>query len=339
VRVFLEYALRRVDCRRCGVRVERVPWAAQGSWFCHEFEELVAYMARAMDISAVSRLMGVSWAAVDGIVQRVISARLDASRLDNLRRIGIDEFSYRKRHHYLTVVVDHDRRRVVWVGKGRGTKTLGAFFELLGPERNAKLELVTMDMAGGYLSAVRQHVPRAEIVFDRFHVQRLASAAVDRVRRGLWQRLKGTDAGRRIKGSRFPLLKRPWNLSRRERQKLNEIQSNNRPLYRAYLLKEALAHALEYKQPARAKKALDEWLFWASRSRLTAFVRAARTIRRHYDGVLAYVGCRLTNGLIEGINGRLRMVARRAFGFQSAHALIAMFYLCAGGIVLNPPLP
>jgi transposase len=340
VRVYLEYPLRRLSCSHCGgIRVERVPWAEHASWFCREVEELVAYMAQVTDLTSVTRLMGISWNAVEGIVHRLVSSRLDPNRLNGLRRIGIDEFSYRKRHRYLTVVVDHDQHRVVWVGHGRGAETLATFFNLLGNERLAKIELVTMDMAGGYIAAVRDHLPHAEIVFDRFHVQRLASDAVDRVRRSLWRDLQGTDAGGNIKKSRFVLLKRPWNLTRRDRQKLHEVQRTNRRLYRAYLLKEALAHALDYRQFARAEKALDEWLAWATRSRLPDFVRAARTVRKHRDGILAYVRHRLTNGPIEGINTRLRMIARRAFGFHWPQSLTAMFYLCTGGIELHPPLP
>ncbi|MBN1837797.1 MAG: transposase, partial [Spirochaetales bacterium] len=133
--------------------------------------------------------------------------------------------------------------------------------------------------------------------------------------------------------------KRPENLFPSERFRLSEVQRTNERLYRAYLLKETLAQALDYLQPARAEKALRAWLAWASRSRLRPFVRAARTIRKHFEGVLAYVKTRLTNGLVEGINNKLRMIARRAFGFHSAEPLIAMVFLTCGGIQLDPPLP
>lgn len=339
-RVELEYELRRVACGVCkGVRVEKVPWAAHASWFTEPLEEMVAYLAVATDRTMVTKLMGISWRAVGHIISSVVDRKSDGLALSNLRRIGIDEFSYRKRHHYVTVVVDHDTRRVVWAAPGRGADTLKEFFAKLGPEGVARLETATVDMAGGYLKALREAAPHVEVVFDRFHVQRLASEAVDAVRRALWQKLKGTASGTSIKKTRFVLLKSPENLTSRERERLAEIQQTNRPLYRAYLLKEALVDVFEHHDPRRARRALDAWLAWAQRSKLAPFVKVARTIRQHAQGVLAYFTERLTNGVVEGINARLRMIARRAYGFHSAWALIAMVRLCCGGIALNPPLP
>jgi transposase len=316
-----------------------VPWASHDSAFTHQFEELVAYLARVTDKTSVSNLMGVSWRAVSGIVERIVGRRLDATRLDDLKRIGVDEFSYRKRHRYITTVVDHATGKVIWAGKGKGKKTLGKFFEALGKERAAKLETITMDMSGSFQAAVKEHAPQAQIVFDRFHVQKLASDALDKVRRELWRELQYEEDGHTIKKSRFALLKNIWNLTPRQRRKLSEIQKTNKPLYRAYLLKESLAKALDYLQPKRACEALDAWLTWAFRCRLKPFVKLARTIRKHKEGILAYIKDRLTNGIVEGINNRLRVVARRAYGYHSAEALIGMLFLNCGGIQLDPPLP
>ena len=340
LRIWLSYAPRRVACPHCeAVCVERVPWAAHTSRFTSDFEELTAYLAQVTDKTKVTKLMGITWRTVGKIVERVVARELDPTRLDGLRHIGVDEFSYRKRHRYLTTVVDHDRRRVVWAAPNRTSATLGAFFDELGGERCEQLECVTMDMAGGYIKAVEKRLPHAQIVFDRFHVQRLASDALDEVRRAQLREIRGTDEGTELFKSRFALLKNPWNLNRKEKQKLNELQQTNAKIYRAYLLKESLAQALDYRQPWRAKRALREWLAWASRSKLKPFVKTARTIRKHFDGVLAYVEGRLTNGIVEGFNNKLRMIARRAFGFHSPPPLIAMLYLCCVGITLNPPLP
>ena len=253
--------------------------------------------------------------------------------------IGIDEFSYRKHHRYLTTVVDHDRRRVVWAAPGKSADTLKSFFEELGEDGCARIEAVTMDMSKAYIKAVRESVPHAQIIFDRFHVQRLASDALDEVRRAQVRFVGLSEKGRAIKHSRFALLKNPWNLTRKEKEKLSDLQRTNAPLYRAYLLKETLAQALDYKQPGHARRALEDWLAWASRSKLKPFVKAARTIRKHFDGIVAYFQERLTNGIVEGFNNKLRMIARRAFGFHSSPPLIAMLYLCCGGIQLDPPLP
>jgi transposase len=337
--LWLRYGPRRVACTACGVKSEAVPWAEPESRFTGDFEELTAYLAQITDQSAVARLLQIDWRTVGTIVRRVVARRLDPERLRGLRRIGIDEFSYRKRHQYLTVVVDHDRQRVVWAGEGRSGQALRQFFTLLGSEAAAALETVTMDMAAGYEKVVRELAPQAEVVFDRFHVQKLASEALDELRRQVVRDVGGAEAGRAVKRSRWALLKNPWNLTLHQRQKLAEIQVTNRPLYRGYLLKESLAAALDYRQPKRAREALTAWLAWASRSRLAPFQRVARTIRDHLEGILAYIGERLTNGLVEGTNGKIRMVARRAYGFHSAPALIGMIYLCCGGITLEPPLP
>lgn len=340
VPIDLLYAPWRVACPTCGVRVEQVPWAsATASRFTDDFEEMAAYLAQITDWTQVSRLLGISWVTVGSIVERVVSRRLDPDRLRDLRRIGIDEFSYRKRHRYLTLVVDHDRRRVVWAGIGRSAETLGPFFDALGEEGRHRLELATIDMAGGYIKALRERVPQAQIVFDRFHVQRLALDAIDEIRREMVRELRATGDDQAIKNLRYVLLKNPWNLSRFEAQRLSELQRTNRRLYRAYLLKETLADALEQDDPGRARRRLRAWLAWASRSRLKPFIRVARTIRTHFDDVLAYVETRLTNGLTEGLNNKLRVIARRAYGYHSPQSLIAMMFLTCGGIHLQPPLP
>lgn len=339
LRIWLEYRPCRVQCPTCGVRTERVPWAAHRSGFTREFEEMTAYLAQSTDKTTVREVMGIAWETVGRIVERVVGERLDEKRLDGLKRIGVDEFSYRRRHRYLTVVVDHDRRRIVWAAPGSQYETLTKFFEELGEQRCAEIECATIDMNAGFRKAIRENLPNAEVVFDRFHVQRLATDALDAVRREQLREVRGTPEGRELFKSRFALLKNPWNLTEKERRKLSTIEKENAPLYRAYLLKETLAHALDYKQPARAKRALKDWLGWASRSRLKPFVKTARTIRKHFDGIVAYVRERLTNGIVEGMNTRLRMIARRAFGFHGPQPLIALSYLCCGGIRLDPPLP
>ncbi len=371
VTVWLRYAPWRVSCGRCGVRVEQVSWATHGSAFTAPLEELAAYLAQVTDRTTVSRLVGISWPAVGGIIERVVARRLDSTRLAGLRRIGVDEFSYRKRHHYLTVVVDHDRRCVVWAGPGRSAQTLDRFFELLGPAGCARIELVTADLAASYRKAVRARVPQARVVYDRFHVERLAADAVDAVRRAEQHRL-GTTAAKAIKGTRYALLKHPARLKPSQAHRLALLRRENRALDRAYELKEYLATILEQARPDEADELLNQWLEWAARSRLTPFVKLARTIRKHgpgssrhgptgrsrgsttscgsshgaptastptVAGILAYLDTRMTNGPVEGINNKLRVIARRAYGFHSHRPLISMLFLCCGGIQLAPPLP
>jgi transposase len=337
--IWLSYAQRRVDCEKCGVLTEQVPWANPRSRFTRALEEQAAYMAQVMDKTAVTRLLGISWRSVGRIVDRIVEQRLSPERLKGLRSIGIDEFSYRKSHRYITIVVDHVKRRVVWTAKGKNADSLSGFFETLGEKQCSAIEQVSIDMSAGFIKAVRNGLPNAKIVFDRFHVQRLVHDALDEVRRAQVRKMVGTEEGKAIKKSRWPLQKNPWNLTVKQEEKLADVQRTNAPLYRAYLLKETLARALDYRQPKRAREALEAWLAWASRSKLEPFVKAARTIRKYKEGILAYIKERHSNARVEGINNRIRMVARRAFGFHSRKALCSMIFLCCGGIELNPALP
>jgi transposase len=336
---WLRYAPRRVDCGTCGVRVEQVPWAAQFARFTLEFEEMVAYLAQRMDRTAVRKQLGINWRTVGTIVERVVAERLDPARLDDLSIIGVDELSFRRNHQYVTVVVDHLKKRVVWIGEGKSADTLKQFFAELGPERTKKLTHLTMDMSAAFIAAVDDLAPQVQKVFDRFHVQRLASDAVDEVRRAEVREVAGTEGAQALKKTRWALLKSAWNLDRREEEKLSEVQRTNQRIYRAYLLKESLAEGFEYRQGARASKHFDSWICWAIRSKLKPFVKLAGTIKKFKDGILAYVKTRLSNGLTEGLNNKTRLITRRAYGFHSAHALAAMIHLCCGGITLDPPLP
>ena len=323
-------------------RNELVPWAAAGTTFTHRMEDLAAFLARQTDITSVTRLLGMAWRTVGRTVRRVGEARLDPDRWKGLTRIGLDEFSYRKRHRYLTVVLDHDTRKVVWAAKGKNAETLCTFFDLIGPEQYAGMQLVTIDMSAAYEKAITERLPNATIIFDRFHGQQLLTNAVDAVRRDQQRELRNAgdpDEAKVTKDTRFALLKNPWNLTVEQGRKLSAVLRNNVQFFRAYLLNQTLAGALDYRQPKRARRALDDWLSWACRSKVAPFVKVSRPIRAKKEGVLAYIRERLTNGIVEGTNNRSRMIARCAFGFHSPDALISMLYLCCGGIELQPPLP
>jgi len=332
----LRYDTRRVKCARCGVKVERVPWAETSSWFTRPFEDQVGYLAQRCDKTTVSDMMRVAWDTVGSIIQRVVARRQQPDVLDGLTHIGVDELSYRRHHEYITVVVDHKRGHVVWAHPGKNADTLKAFFDELGTERCAKLEAVTIDMSGAYIKAVSECSPQAQIVFDRFHVQRLVQDAVDEVRRDEARAATSEEERKELKGTRWPLLKSFWNLSLFDSMRLANLQRHNKRLYRAYLLKDALVRVLDCRFEWIAKHKLDEWIRWARRSRLEPFKRVAATIRTHADGILAYVRSGLSNGRTEGLNGKTRTITRRSFGFHSAHGLIALLKLCCSGIHIYP---
>lgn len=333
--VWIETEIRRLRCEPCGrVVTEDVPWARHGSQFTRPFEDAVALMVQKTNKTAVSMLFGIAWTTVGNIAERVVQEHLDPDRLVGLRRIGIDEVSFRKRHRYLSVVTDHDRKRVVWVGEGHSAAALQEFFDLLGPEGCAAIEIATIDMAAGYRKAVTEKLPNAQIVFDHFHVARLANEAVNKTRRQLMRAARQDEPrkAQSIKNLRWPLLHRRHRASEPQLAAVG-ILGPAHPLGRAYLLKESLLDILS--GPADvARERIRRWMGWASRCRLPAFVNLGRTVRQHLRGILAILEHRVTNARSEGINNKIRLLSHRAFGFHSAPPLIATVYLTCGGIQL-----
>ena len=337
-RCVIECELRRLWCGDCGARFEAVPWARPGSRYTRDFEDVVAWLAQQMAKKPIAGLLRIAWDTVGRIVERVVAERLDERRLHGLVAIGVDEISYRRHHRYLTSVVDHQAGAIVWCAPGRNAATLQAFFEELG-ERRHTIKAVSIDMSGGYEKAIRDSIPQAEIAFDPFHVVRLAQRAVDQVRRDEWNEHERshTPKGRWIKGTRWSLLKAPEKQKPEQLALLAEVQQANRSLYRAFLLKEELRLLYQLERPALADAHLDAWLSWASRSKLEPFVGLARTIRQHRQGILAAIRLGLTNGRLEGLNSRIRLISHRSFGFHSAAPLIALVYLCCSGIRIALP--
>ena len=337
---FVEAEAPRVRCRRHGVVVCAVPWARHNSRFTSDFEDQVAWLAVNTSKSAVAELMRVAWRTVGGIVERVAAeAQQETDLLDGLRRIGIDEISHRKGQRYLTVVVDHDTGRLVWASAGRDRKIVERFLDELGETRCKQIKLVSCDMASWIAGPVADRLPDAVRCVDPFHIVMLATDALDEVRREVWNEARKAGelaVAKDLKGARYALWKNPENLTDRQAAKLSSIQKTNARLYRAYLLKEQLRQI--YRLPAEAAtRLLDEWIAWARRCRLPSFVKLARTITAQRAGIVAAIEHGLSNARVEAVNTQIRMITRRAYGFHSPGALIALAMLSLAG--LCPPLP
>lgn len=339
-RVFLEADLARVRCPDHGIVVAWVPWARVGSRLTRSFEDQVTWLATHTDRTTVSTLMRIVWRTVARTITRVCEeARGRIDLLDGLTRIGIDEVSHRKGQRYLVVVVDHDTGRLVWAGEGRNAGTVRDFFRQLGLARCAQITHISADGASWIEGPVRQFCPGATLCLDPFHVMQWTSRALDDVRREAWNTLRRQGDGvsaLALKRSRFALWKAPENLTPRQQMRLSEIEKVNRPLYRAYLLKEHLRETLSERGP-RAVEQLDGWLAWAARSRLPRFVQLGRQIRAYREQLVAALTQDLTNARTEGVNTKLRLLHRLAFGFHSAEAFISIALLRMGK--LCPPLP
>lgn len=355
-RLLLVAEIRRLDCRRCGrVRTEQVPWARPDARFTRDFEDVVTWLAQRADKTTVATLMRCSWAAVAAIVTRVVADHVNDSRLDQLYRIGVDEVSYRKGHRYLTVVADHDRDgAVVWAAEGKNAATLEAFYDQLGPDRVSRLQAVSLDMGSAYAKATRTKAPEVTRCVDPFHVIKLANDALDTTRRWAWNQARGgrpessprqrrrhplkADAPfRTIKHTRWALLKDPEDLKVSQRAVLDQLRTSRHVLWRAYEIKESLRDLYRLPHPTDAAAHLDAWLARTCRSRIPAMVKLSQTLRRHREQILAAIELGLSNSKLEGLNSKIRLINHRGYGHHSSTALIAMIYLCAGGITVSLP--
>ncbi|MGH9260908.1 MAG: ISL3 family transposase, partial [Acidimicrobiales bacterium] len=341
--VELRASLRRLACPSHGVVVEAVPFARPGAGLTRDFDDLLAWLATRMDKTSIARLCRVSWRTVGRACERVVASDLDRGRLDGLFRIGVDEISWRKHHRYLTLVVDHDRGKVIWGAKGRDAATLDEFFDELGPQRSAQLTAVSLDLGPAYLKSVQAdgHAPQAIVCADPFHVVKLVGDALDEVRRDLWQQLRRLPDdrwARDFKGARWALLKNPEDLTDRQAAQLARIRRTRGGIWRAYEMKEQF-RALFAGDLDRDEAAvrLDRWCARAQRSRLAPFVKAARTMRQRRDLILNAVEHGISNGRVEGLNTKVRLLVRRAYGFHSADAALALVMLAAGPINLKLP--
>ena len=350
-KVFLEADAPRVRCQDHGVVVAQVPWARHGAGHTRDFDDQAAWLAVHTSKSAVVELLRIAWRTVGAIVTRV-NADIDASvdRLDGLRRIGIDEISYKRGHRYLTVVVDHDSGRLVWAAPGKDDATLRRFFDELGEHRAALITHVSADMADWIARVVADHVPLAVRCADPFHVVAWATEALDVERRRAWNAAAGrhktnaatgrpkqaTGPARSIKRARYALWKNPQNLTVRQREQLDWIAKADPRLWRAYLLKEGLRYVFAVKGN-EGHEALDRWIAWARRSRLPAFIELQHRIVKHRAAIEAALDSGLSNALIESTNTKIRLLTRMAFGFHGPEPLIALALLALGGH--TPTLP
>lgn len=333
--------LRRLRCPQHGVVVEAVPFARHRAGFTRDFEDLTAFLATKTDKTTIARFLRIDWDTVGRICERVVITDMDHDRLDGLVHIGVDEVSWRKHHNYLTLVTNHTTGKVVWGKAGKDRTTLDAFFDELGESRAARIEAASMDMGQAFAKSMKANAPQATICIDPFHAVKLVTDALDVERRKAWNELRhGGDpvAAKKFKGARWALLKNPTDLSDDQAATLRRLKRRGGDVWRAYTLKEAFraifAGDLTTEQ---VTELIDRWISRASRSRLPAFVKAAKTIRKFRDGILAAIRLGINNGRAEGLNNVVRLIFRRARGFHSPQAALALVMLSCGPITILLP--
>lgn len=340
-RVDLLMRRRRLVCPEHGVVTEAVAFARPGSGFTRDFEDLVVWLVTKADKTSVAAFARVAWRTVGAMCQRVADEKLDPDRLGGLVDIGVDEISWRRHHKYLTLVSDHDTSRIVWGTTGKNAAALDRFFDELPTGGAEGLQAVSMDLGPAYAKTVRARAPQAVICFDPFHVVKLATDALDAVRRQVWQsarRYPDKTIARKYKGARWALLKNPADLTDKQAETLAGLRKSGGALWRAYQLKEALRAVFAGDLTAtEVIELLERWCSRAQRCRIPEFVKAARTIRRHKVGITAAVDRAMSNGRHEGLNNKIRTMINRAYGFHSAEAALALIMLTCGPITLELP--
>ena len=327
----------RVKCSEHGVVTVAVPWAEPGSGFTGLFEALVIDWLKEASVQAVSRRMGLSWNAIDGIMQRAVRRGL-ARREDTFpERIGVDETSFRKRHDYVTVVSDQDNSTVLHVADDRTQDSLKAYYDTLSEEQKAAIESVSMDMWPAYIGATLESLPGAEekIAFDKFHIAKYLGDAVDKVRRVEHKALcaEGRDD---LKGTKHRWLTNPANMSFRQWRGFKALRESTLKTARAWAIKEFAMSLWNYTSRAWAEKGWKRWLSWAVRSRLEPVKKVAGTIREHLWGILNAVVLKADNGGAESLNSRIKMIKVRSRGFRNKERFRNAIYFHLGGLDLYP---
>ena len=330
---YLNARVPRVRCEACGVRKVTVPWAREGSGFTLLFEALIMAMIPAMPVKAAERLVDEHdtrlWRVIHHYVEEA-RARVDTS---DVTRVAIDETAARRGHDYISLFVDIDEARVIHVTEGKDAATVAAFAGDLtahggDPDQIAE---VCIDMSPAFIKGVAEHLPSAEITFDKFHIVKIVNEAVDEVRRAE----RKTHA--ELKGTRYIWLRNPATLSERQRATLEALPTRTLKTARAYQIRLAFQDMYAETGVEAAAAYLKKWYFWATHSRLQPMIDAAHTVKRHWDGILRWFDSKIANGVIEGINSLIQAAKAKARGYRSTRNLKAMVYLIAGKLDLKLP--
>jgi transposase len=338
--VFFLYQMRRVDCPQCGVVVEEVPWGSGKRHLCKTYTQFLAGWARKLSWLEVAESFQTTWDKVCDSVEYVVQWGLAHRKLEAIRAIGVDEIQYARGHKYLTLVYQiGELPRLLWVGQERTKESFGGFFDMLGEEVSAAIQFICSDMWKPYLDVIAQRCSQALHILDRFHIVAQMNKALDEVRAEEARQIVRDGYEPILKKTRWCLLKRPENLTPKQRIRLRDLLRYNLRSVRAYLLKEDFQQFWEYESPAWAGKFLTEWCRQTMRSRIEPMKKIARTLRSHRDLILNYFKARkeFSSGVVEGLNNKAKVAMRKAYGYRTFRVLELSLYHTLGKLP-EPPL-
>lgn len=327
----------RVKCEKHGVVTVSVPWAEPNSGFTAMFEALVIDWLKEASTLGVSRLMGLSWNAIDGIMQRAVERGLSRREEMHMTQIGVDETAFRKRHDYVTIVSDQEAGTVLHVGDDRKKQGLKDWYSSLNEEQRGAIESISMDMWPAFIHATLESIPDAEdkIAFDKFHVAKYLGEAVDKVRRQEHKVLM-SEGYEDLKGSKYDWLYNPENMTRKHKMRFKMLRESTLKTARAWAIKEMAMSLWHYVSKNWARKGWEQWLSWAVRSRLKPIRDVARIIKEHLWGILNAIVLKVSNGPAEGLNSRIKTIKVRSRGFRNKKRFANAIYFHLGGLDLYP---
>jgi transposase len=334
IAVLFVYAMRRVQCPRCGVKVERVPWCDGKHQLTTSYRWFLAGWAKRLSWQEVADVFCTTWENVFRSVKHAVWWGLAHRELDDLEAIGVDEIQWQHGQNYLTLVyqIDEGRKRLLWIARERTEESLRGFFKILSDQVRSGIRFVCSDMCQAYLNVIAEQATGALHVLDRFHIMQSMNAAIDDVRRSEARRMKEEGYEPLLKHSRWCLLKRPENLSERQAAKLSELLKYNLQSVRSYLMREDFQQFWEYVSPGWAARFLDQWCTRAMRSKIEPMKKIARSLRSHRPLILNWFRAKgtISAGVVEGLNNKAKLTTRKAYGFRTYEAIeIALYHSLA----------
>lgn len=336
IAVFFLYAMRRVDCPDCGVKVERVPWSNGKSGLTTTYQWFLARWAKRIAWQEVASVFNTTWEKVETAVKYAVSWGIANQDLGGVVALGVDEIQWKRGHQYLTLVyqIDAGCKRLLWVGQGRTEKTLEKFFDVFGATLRPSLRYVCSDMWQPYLKVIAERVSQAVHILDRYHIMAKMNKAIDEIRAAEARRLEQDGYEAVLKHSRWCLLKRAWNRTQKETVRLRELLKYNLKTVRAYLLKEDFHRFWEYQSPAHARRFLRQWCTRTMRSRLEPMKKVARSLRAHEDLLMNWFEAQgmLSSGVVEGLNNKVKLTMRKSFGFRTFETIETVLYHNLGNL-------
>lgn len=329
--MYLEFEFRRVSCRQCGkVKSEKLEWLADNPLYTKRFATYVGKRCREASVHSIAKELHLDWHTVKELDKEYMRELLAKAGTPAPEAIGIDEISIRKGHTYRIVVSDLIRERPIWFGgTDRSESSMEEFYEWLGPKKSKRIRLAVMDMWKPFRKVTQSRAPQASILFDKFHVLRHLGDALDKVRKAEYARVSGKER-RFIKGQKYNLLSRKENLSSNGRKTLKDLLAANKRLNTAYILKESFGQLWDYEREGWARRFFENWRNSLKWQRLKPYEKFAEMIERHWDGIAAY--CKPENkvslGFVEGLNNKIRVIQRRAYGIRDEEYLRLKILTC-----------